>query len=101
MCSLGQVLTSWLRQPPTGTQSEHICRRRDEAGSVRQPSRRTRSLDDVGELGGDEGCRRADHPASDIGRKAFARTAQICWEHTRQVVAPEAELANCRDTDTE
>ena len=35
---------------------------------------------------------RADHPAADVGREAFAGAAQMGRVHARQIVPPEAEL---------
>ena len=46
------------------------------------------------ELLRDEGERRAEHPAADVGGEAFARAAQVHRIHVRQVVAPEAELGD-------
>jgi hypothetical protein len=47
----------------------------------------------------DQGERRADHPSADVRCKAFARAAQVDRKHPRQIIAPEAELADREQPD--
>src|SRR5579862_704026 len=99
--SFRQLPSPRFRQPEARDESDRVDRGADESAGMGEPGWRRGAWHERNELRGDERRGRADHPATHVRGKALPRAPQVRRIHARQVVAPETELRNRQETDSE
>src|SRR5207237_4721089 len=94
-----QLLGFRFWQPETRSEADEVRAGADQRGRVGKPDLRRAARHHIHELCRDERRGGANHPAADVGRKAFTSSAQIRWEYSRKIISPKAELRDGRHPD--